>query len=54
MFVTEISMPERPRQKKAYRPPKVRSERALPPQMFAQSGLGKDPEEPAGDPQPQG
>jgi hypothetical protein len=46
-------MRERPLQKKAYRPPKVRSERVAPPHMFAGSGLGRDPEEPTAEPSPQ-
>lgn len=46
-------MPERPKQKKPYRKPRVRSERVAPPDMFA-SGLMPEPGgEPGGDPQPQ-
>jgi len=44
-------MPERPKQKKPYRPPRLRSERVAPPDMFA-SGLMPEPYEPGSEPRP--
>ncbi|HVE87178.1 MAG TPA: hypothetical protein VND93_30190 [Myxococcales bacterium] len=44
-------MPEPSPKKKPYRPPRVRSERAVLPDLFA-SGLFKEPDEPGAEPQP--
>ncbi len=47
-------MPEPPKQKKPYRPPRLRSERVAPLSVLAGSGLGTpEPGEPGSEPRPQ-
>jgi hypothetical protein len=52
MSATDAAVPT-PQPKRTYHPPRVRSDRVHPPDMFASGADGlKEPEEPSADPQP--